>query len=93
MMPSELRFYSGNVVLEKNARDIVDGVLHQRFHTPEARHHAASVSRSSISHVSNRDSDSIVRLIVQGKIQRTKSRRTSSMHWTDQVKSALESRV
>lgn len=44
-------------------------------------------------HVSRRNNDSIERLVVQGKVEGARSRGRSPMRWTDQVKSALGSRV
>ena len=44
-------------------------------------------------HVSRRDNNSIERLVVQGKVEGTRSRGRSPMRWTDQVKSAVGDRV
>ncbi|PZC84789.1 hypothetical protein B5X24_HaOG203779 [Helicoverpa armigera] len=44
-------------------------------------------------HVSRRDNNSIERLVVQGKVEGTRSRGRSPMRWTDQVKSAVGSCV
>ncbi|CAH2242154.1 jg25568 [Pararge aegeria aegeria] len=40
-------------------------------------------------HVSRRESDSIERLVVQGKVEGTRGRGRSPMRWTDQIKSAV----
>ncbi|CAH0668805.1 unnamed protein product [Spodoptera exigua] len=40
-----------------------------------------------------RDNDSIERLVVQGKVEGTRPRGRSPMRWTDQVKSAVGTRV
>ncbi|CAH2226459.1 jg4165 [Pararge aegeria aegeria] len=40
-------------------------------------------------HVSRRESDSIGRLVVQGKVEGTRGRGRSPMRWTDQIKSAV----
>ncbi|CAH0694322.1 unnamed protein product [Spodoptera exigua] len=44
-------------------------------------------------HVSRRNSDSIERLVVQGKVEGTRPRGRSPVRWTDQVKSAVGTRV
>ncbi|CAH0699120.1 unnamed protein product [Spodoptera exigua] len=44
-------------------------------------------------HVSRRASDSIERLVVQGKVEGTRPRGRSPMRWTDQLKSAVGTRV
>ncbi|CAH2268569.1 jg20064 [Pararge aegeria aegeria] len=40
-------------------------------------------------HVSRLESDSIERLVVQGKVEGTRGRGRSLMRWTDQIKSAV----
>ncbi|CAH2237632.1 jg18857 [Pararge aegeria aegeria] len=40
-------------------------------------------------HVSRRDNDSIERLVVQGRIEGTRSRGRSPMRWADQIKAAV----
>lgn len=40
-------------------------------------------------HVSRRDTDSIERLVVQGRVEGTRPRGRSPMRWTDQIKSAV----
>lgn len=44
-------------------------------------------------HVSRRGNDSIERLVVQGRVEGTRSRGRSPMRWTDQVKSAIGGHV
>ncbi|CAH2229228.1 jg6735 [Pararge aegeria aegeria] len=40
-------------------------------------------------HVSRRDNDSMGRLVVQGRIEDTRSRARSPMGWADQIKAAV----
>ncbi|CAH2238710.1 jg17578 [Pararge aegeria aegeria] len=40
-------------------------------------------------HVSRRDNDSIERLVVQGRIEGTRSRGRSPMRWADRIKAAV----
>ncbi|CAH2265489.1 jg10063 [Pararge aegeria aegeria] len=42
-----------------------------------------------IGHVSRRDNDSIGRLVVQGRIERTRSRGRSPMRWSEQIKAVV----
>lgn len=84
-----------NVVLVENARDIVDRVPHQRVCTPEARIVSSLVVvQSRIQQYFGRGNESIVQLVVWGKVKGTKY---AAGHlcaaWTDQVKFALESCV